>query len=113
MLSKFKKIIGFLMILGISALTAGCLRQAPAPRPQPKRPVRQPVEQNSQGQLPSNQGQLPSNNDGMVKDNAANTDSVQRNMNGGTNVDATLDNLDKLSNTSDTQDVDDSDIDNF
>ena len=53
MVSKFKKIIGFSMILGISILAAGCLRQTPAQRPQPKRPVQKPVEQNQQGQLPS------------------------------------------------------------
>lgn len=106
MVSKFKKIIGFSMILGISILAAGCLRQTPAQRPQPKRPVQKPVEQNQQGQLPSN-------NDGGGGKNNVNTNPVQLNTNGSADVDATLNNLDKLSNTNDTQDVNDSDIDNF
>ena len=106
MVSKFKKIIGFSMILGISILAAGCLRQAPAQRPQPKRPAQQPAQQNPQGQLPSN-------NDGGTQQNTANTNSAKLNANGSVDVDTTLNNLDKLSNKNDTQDVNDSDIDNF
>ncbi len=103
MVSKFKKIIGCSMILGISVLAAGCLRQKPVQQPQPQ--VQQPVEQNPQGQLPSNDD---GNGQNMVNKNPA-----QVNTNGSADVDATLNNLDKLSDTSDTQDVDDSDIDNF
>lgn len=102
MVLKFKQIIGFSMILGLSVLVAGCLRQ-PAPRPQ--RPVQKPVEQNPQGKLPSS-------NDGN-QENMVDKNPVQINTKGGTDVDATLNNLDTLSNTNDAQDVNDSDIDNF